>query len=106
MDNDGAPGNLSRVLEFELDAQNQVATQVWSYVASPSVYTFVFGEPLRFDDGSTFINWGAAGQLERVDPAGNSLWKLNTSAGFAFGFHTLTDSLYSGGTLPAGLSGT
>jgi hypothetical protein len=56
--------------------------------------------------GSTFINWGAAGQLERLDPAGTSVWKLNTSAGFAFGFHTLTDSLYAGAALAAGLSGT
>ena len=37
----------------------------------PSVYTFVLGEPTRFDDGSTFINWSAAGQLERVDPEGD-----------------------------------
>jgi hypothetical protein len=96
MDNDGAPGNESRVLEYELDLQNKLATQVWSYVASPSVYTFVFGEPQRFDDGSTFINWGAAGQLERLDPAGTSVWKLSSPVGFAFGFHTLADSMYAG----------
>jgi hypothetical protein len=106
MDNDGAPGNESRVLEYALDLQNQVATEVWSYVASPSLYTFVFGEPLRFDDGSTFINWGAAGQLERLDAAGTSIWQVNTSAGYAFAFHTLADSLYAGAALPAGLSGT
>ena len=106
MDNDGAPGNESRLLEYELDLKNKVATHVWSYVSSPSVYTFVFGEPLRLDDGSTFINWGAAGQMERVDPAGKSTWQLNTGAGFAFGFHTLADDLYSGADLPEGLSGT
>ncbi|MBN1609053.1 MAG: aryl-sulfate sulfotransferase [Polyangiaceae bacterium] len=106
MDNDGAPGNESRLLEYELDAKNQVATQVWSYVSSPSVYTFVFGEPLRFVDGSTFINWGAAGQMERVNPTGESIWQLNTGAGFAFGFHTLADDLYSGADVPEGLSGT
>jgi hypothetical protein len=106
MDNDGAPGNESRVLEYELDLTAQTATLVGSYTSSPSVYTFVFGEPLRFDDGSTFINWGAAGQMERLDPSGTSIWKLNTEAGVAFGFHTLADSLYSGAALPAGLSGT
>ena len=61
MDNDGSPGNESRVLEYELDLDAKMATQVWSYVADPSVYTFVLGEPMRFDDGSTFVNWSAAG---------------------------------------------
>ena len=94
MDNEGSPGNESRVLEYELDLTTKIATQVWSYVSTPSVYTFVLGEPTRFDDGGTFINWSAAGQLERLDPAGTSVWKLNTGAGFVFGFHTLAASLY------------
>jgi len=106
MDNDGAGGHTSRVLEYELDTTNAVAKQVWSYTASPAVYTFVLGEPLRFDDGSTFINWSAAGQMERLNPAGISIWKLNTAAGYVFGFHTLVDTLYSAGTLPVGLSGS
>jgi hypothetical protein len=94
MDNDGIPGNQSRVLEYELDLTAKVATQVWSYVSSPSVYTFVLGEPIRFDDGSTFINWSAAGQMERLDAAGTSIWKMNTGAGFIFGFQMLASSLY------------
>jgi len=94
MDNDGSPGNESRVLEYELDLAAKTATQVWSYVATPSVYTFVLGEPIRFDDGGTFINWSAAGQMERLDAAGTRIWKLNTAAGFVFGFHTLAASLY------------
>jgi len=104
MDNDGATGNESRVLEYALDVENHLATQVWSYVANPSVYTFVLGEPQRFDDGSTFINWSAAGQMERLDPAGTSVWKLNTGAAYAFGFHTLADSLYAAGTPASGLA--
>lgn len=94
MDNDGSPGNESRVLEYELDFDAKVATQVWSYTATPTVYTFVLGEPNRFDDGSTFVNWSSAGQMERVDADGRSLWKLNSRAGTAFGFHTLARSLY------------
>ena len=31
MDNDGSPGNRSRVLEYELDLETNVATQVWSF---------------------------------------------------------------------------
>jgi hypothetical protein len=97
MDNDGQSGNTSRVIEYELDFENQIATEVWSYVADPTVYTFVLGEPTRFDDGSTFVNWSAAGQLERVSEDGESLWKLNTAAGFVFGFNTTARSLYPAG---------
>jgi Arylsulfotransferase (ASST)/Purple acid Phosphatase, N-terminal domain len=94
MDNDGGPGNVSRVLEFQLDFAASIATEVWSYTSDPSVYTFVLGEPTRFDDGSTFINWSSAGQMERVNADGASIWKLNSGAGFAFGFNTIAKSLY------------
>jgi hypothetical protein len=94
MDNDGSPNNQSRVLEYELDLQAGVARQIWTYTADPTVYTFVLGEPNRLDDGSTFVNWSAAGQMERVNADGEAIWKLNSGAGAAFGFHTLARSLY------------
>jgi Arylsulfotransferase (ASST)/Purple acid Phosphatase, N-terminal domain len=94
MDNDGNAGDRSRVLEYELDLERNLATQVWSYEPSPSVYTFVLGEPIRYENGDTFINWSAAGQMERVTAAGEQRWKLNTGAGFIFGFNTLAPSLY------------
>ena len=94
MDNDGNPGNSSRVIEYQIDFDAGVATEIWSYSANPTVYTFVLGEPVRMDDGSTFINWSAAGQMERVSEDGESLWKLNSGAGFAFGFHTSAPNLY------------
>ena len=96
MDNDGAPGDESRVLEYELDLTTMQATQVWSYIANPSVYTFVLGEPVRLADGGTFVNWSTAGQMERLDATGASVWRLNTGAGFVFGFQTLAGSLYVG----------
>ena len=97
MDNDGAPGNVSRLLEYQLDTSTMVATQVWTYTSNPSVYTFVLGEPLRLADGGTFVNWSTAGQMERLDASGNLMWKLNTSAGFVFGFQTLASSPYQAG---------
>jgi hypothetical protein len=95
-DNDGLPGDVSRVLEYELDFDSMVATQVWSYVSDPEVFTFVLGEPIRLGNGDTFITWSAAGQLERVSPEGTSLWKVNSGAGHAFGFATLARDLYGG----------
>lgn len=94
LDNEGSPGRESRVLEYELDVDAGIATQVWSYVANPSVYTFVLGEPIRFDDGGTFVNWSAAGQMERLTASGEVTWKINTGAGYVFGFNTLAQSLY------------
>jgi len=95
-DNDGSPNDDSRVLEYELDFDAMVATEVWRYVSEPTVYSFVLGEPTRLADGDTFITWSAAGQLERVSPEGVSRWKVNSGAGYAFGFSTLAKSLYAG----------
>ncbi len=95
LDNEGSLENESRVLEYELDLDANVATEVWSYVADPSVSTFVLGEPTRLDNGDTFVNWSTAGQLERVTASGESIWKVNTGAGFVFGFHTLAATLYA-----------
>lgn len=101
LDNEGSPDDISRVLEYELDLEAMLATQVWSYVSNPSVYTFVLGEPIRFDDGGTFINWSAAGQMERLTASGEVSWKINTGAGYIFGFSTLAPSLYPArSTLP------
>jgi hypothetical protein len=58
------------------------------------VYTFVLGEPTTLDNGDRFLNWSAAGQMERVTVEGQSLWQVNSPAGFAFGYHTLASSLY------------
>ncbi len=97
MDNDGSTGveRQSRVIEYELDFEEETATEVWSYVADPPVHTYVLGEPNRLSDGSTFINWSAAGQMERVDEDGDVTWKLTSDLGTAFGFHTLAETLYT-----------
>jgi hypothetical protein len=96
MDNQGSSARPpeSRVLEYELDFENNVATEVWSYTSEPPVYTYVLGEPARYPNGDTFINWSVAGQMERVNEAGEVVWQLNSKTGGAFGFNTLAPSLY------------
>lgn len=93
MDNDGSPGNVSRVIEYDIDFDAAVATEIQTYVSDPPIYTFVLGEPMRLGT-DLFVNWGAAGQMERVNEDGEVTWKLNSQAGAAFGFHTLQKSLY------------
>jgi hypothetical protein len=95
MDNDGPlVDSTSRVVEYEIDLETNVATEVWSFISTPSVYTYVLGEPVRYPNGDTFINWSAAGQLERVTANSETIWKLNAEAGTVFGFHSLAKSLY------------
>ncbi len=93
-DNEGLIGDESRAVEYQLDLSAGEAVEVWSYQTDPSIYTFVLGEVTRFDGGDTLVNWSTAGQIERVSREGTSKWKINTALGFAFGFHTLAESLY------------
>ena len=90
---------MSRVINdfmFKCDARNFLRslkavnhTEVWSYLPDPSVYSFVLGDVARLENGETFIAWSVAGQLDRVDASGASVWRVNTGVGYAFGFVTL-----------------
>lgn len=93
-DNDG-PGNAtSRVIEYDLDVEGGEFTEVWSYQSDPPVYSFVLGDVHRFDGGDTLVTWSVAGQIERVNDAGEVSFKLNGALGDAFAFNTVLDSLY------------
>lgn len=93
-DNEGAGGTKSRAIEYEVDWQAQVATKVWEYQATPSIYSFVLGDVHRYEDGDTLVVWSIAGQIDRVSPDGQPEWQLNTDLGYAFGFVSIYDSLY------------
>jgi hypothetical protein len=86
MDNDGATGNVSRVLEYTLDGG--VASEIWSYTADPAIFSFVLGEPVRLADGDTMVDWAVGGQFDRVNPDGSVQWQLVSEMGLAFGFFT------------------
>ncbi|HEX6271736.1 MAG TPA: aryl-sulfate sulfotransferase [Polyangiaceae bacterium] len=93
-DNDGTMGDASRILEYDLDLTAGTATEIWSFTSTPPVYTPVLGEPMRLENGDTFIDWSYAGQLERVTSTGDTIWKLNAKAGGALGYATLFSSFY------------
>ncbi len=92
-DNDGAPGLSSRVIEYSLDLDTGEATEIWRYEPG-NRYSFVLGEPTRLENGDTFINWSAAGVMNRVTPEGEEIWQINTPMGHTFGFNTLSTDLY------------
>jgi hypothetical protein len=94
MDNEGSlRPQESRVLEYSIDFETGVATQVWSYMSDPPAYTWVLGEVERYPNGDTFINWSTAGSMERVSATGEVTWKLRANLGAAFGFNSLAKSL-------------
>ena len=93
-DNDGSSEDASRVLEYQVDFAGGTVTEVWSFTATPTVYTPVLGEPMRPSNGDTIIDWSYAGQIQQVTPAGETVWQLNTKAGFPLGYIRLEPTLY------------
>jgi hypothetical protein len=81
------------VLEYSIDFETGVATEVWSYLSDPPAYTWVLGEVDRYSNGDTFINWSTAGSMERVTETGDVTWKIRANLGAAFGFNSLAKSL-------------
>jgi len=94
-DNDGGAGLASRAIEYGIDLSAGTADEVWSYTADPPIYSFVLGDVNRFDDGDTLITWSVLGQIDRITEAGESVWRLNTSMGYALGFNTVYGDLYA-----------
>lgn len=93
-DNEGAGATQSRAIEYDVDFEAQVATEVWRYQPDPSIYSFVLGDVHRYPDGDTLVTWSVAGQIDRVSSDGVPEWSLNTDLGYAFGFMTLSNDLY------------
>ena len=94
-DNEGSAGVESRVVEYELDLERSTAREVWSYVATPPVFSFVLGDVDRLGGGDALVTWSVAGQIERVNPSGERVWQLNSELGHAFGFNTVFDGFHS-----------
>ncbi len=90
-DNSGGR-NGSRALEYAITEDS--ATAVWSYSADPEIDTFVLGDVDRLDNGDTLVDFAVGGQVDRVDPDGNLLWRINSPLGYAFGFMTAEEGLY------------
>ena len=82
----------SRAVEYALTETTASAT--WTYSADPEIDTFVLGDVDRLDNGDTLVDFAVGGQVDRVDPAGNLLWRINSPLGYAFGFMTPEEGLY------------
>lgn len=91
-DNDGAPGNESRVLEYSYTPGSGEANLVNTLRADPAVYSFILGDVHRADNGETTITWSMAGLLDRYAPGGERLMRMEALGPILFGFtHTFAD---------------
>lgn len=88
-DNDGAPGNTSRVLEYDFDETALTANVVREIVADPPLYSFILGDVFRFSDGDTLVTWSVPGTIDRIDAAGSRTWRVEAPDNTVFGFSTV-----------------
>ncbi len=95
-DNGDATRGYSQAVEFEVDEENRVAEEVWSYIADPPLYVYSKGDVLRFDDGDTMIVWSSSGQIDNVTADGTVNWQLNTALGYGMTFAQVVPSMYAG----------
>lgn len=74
-DNDGAPGNESRVLEYAFDEGAATATQVDSFRADPALYSFILGDAHRLPGGDTAVVWSVPATVDRYAPDHTRVWR-------------------------------
>ncbi|MGC6493762.1 MAG: aryl-sulfate sulfotransferase [Myxococcota bacterium] len=92
-DNDGPVEQESRILQYDFDPVAQTATLDWQFTGP---FTFVLGDVHYIDVGDTFVTWGAAGQMQRLNSNQEVTFQANTAIGDVFGFSLPLSSLYPG----------
>lgn len=83
----GLPGEeISRAVQWELDEEQLLAREVWSYTPDPTLYCFSLGGLDRLENGDTLVTFSVNGRIDEVDAAGTLRWRLSASLGGTFGY--------------------
>ena len=72
--NDETSTGASRVLEYSLDPDAELAREVWRYDGDQGMVAMVLGGADRLASGETFIQWGNTGFMTLVAPDGTVRW--------------------------------
>ncbi len=64
------------VREFELDEQNKVLRQVWSFAEGDGIPALEYGEAHRLPGGNTLHNYGSTTRVREATPEGLVVWDL------------------------------
>ncbi len=92
-DNDGAPSNAARVLDFSLDLDGGTAEQVGSMMADPPVNVFILGDVHRLPDEDLLVAWSTAGAVDRYSPDGTRETRLLADTFGRIGFLDVIEDL-------------
>ena len=89
---------VSRAVEYLVDETNKIATMVWEYKNTPSIYGNAMGFAQRLENGNTLISWGSTNPtLTEVKPDGSKALEISFSNG-VFSYRAFKYSFGSGFT--------
>ena len=83
----------SSVAEYTMVEPDMELDEVWSYTPDPPITTYVLGDTIRRNDGTTIVTWSTAGQIDVITPDAELAWSLNAPLGAALGYTTFVESL-------------
>jgi hypothetical protein len=75
------PGD-HRIMEFEIDEENLVLRELWTYGEGIDDWPMYSGEASRMDNGNTLINYGTGGSIREVTPGKETAWHVLWDADF------------------------
>ncbi len=84
----------ARVAEYQLDEQNWLAEETWSYAPEPPLICLALGDVSRLPNENVLITWSGQGQIDEITPQGELLWRLRTERSAFFGYTSWVESLY------------
>jgi len=90
----GTSGDMnSRVVQYDLDEDAQMAEQVWEFEPDPTLWIYCLGDVSRLPNGNTLITWGTSGRIEEVTPEGETVLQIDLPLGAGFGYTSWSASL-------------
>ncbi len=85
--------NTTLVREYEVNHDDGVLSQVWSYDAG--TYASYNGDAWRLDNGNTLHMLGSAAEIKEVDADGEAVWHLDFGGSRLVGRGQFIDDLYT-----------
>ena len=87
-------GDPSRAVEFELDLDNGVASETWSYWSDEGLSNPFMGDVQRLPNGNTLVTYSYLGIIHEVDVAKAVLREYVFDPGTVIAYTMLRNSLY------------
>jgi hypothetical protein len=76
----------SEAVEMQLYPDTGQVEILWRYSSESCLWVTYYGEARRLETGNTLVFFSSAGQIDEANPEGETVWRVNTDVGGAFGF--------------------